>query len=119
MQAPAILKWAVPGICALMLTAPAAADSWKDESNGRGDRERMYEFHERGDRHGRKHRHDDDRRRRDRDWYHGHVHIPPGHLPPPGSCRIWYPDRPPGHQPPPGNCRELSWHVPPGAILVR
>jgi hypothetical protein len=24
------------------------------------------------------------------------VHIPPGHLPPPGQCRIWYPDRPPG-----------------------
>jgi len=21
------------------------------------------------------------------------VHIPPGHLPPPGQCRIWYPDR--------------------------
>lgn len=45
--------------------------------------------------------------------------IPPGHLPPPGECRIWYPDRPPGHQPPPGSCGELRFRVPPGAFLVR
>jgi hypothetical protein len=47
------------------------------------------------------------------------VKVPPGHLPPPGECRIWYPDRPPGHQPPPGNCRELERRVPPGAWLIR
>ena len=47
------------------------------------------------------------------------VKIPPGHLPPPGACRIWYPDRPPGHQPPPGDCYALRYQVPPGAILVR
>ncbi|MGH6894186.1 MAG: hypothetical protein ACREEP_18220 [Dongiaceae bacterium] len=46
------------------------------------------------------------------------VKIPPGHLPPPGQCRIWYPDRPPGHQPPPGPCGVLQYQVPPGAILV-
>ncbi|TFH87297.1 hypothetical protein EQG41_07795 [Billgrantia azerbaijanica] len=45
--------------------------------------------------------------------------IPPGHLPPPGECRIWYPDRPPGHQPPPGACRDLQYRVPPGARLIR
>jgi len=45
--------------------------------------------------------------------------IPKGHLPPPGECRIWYPDRPPGQQPPPGNCRELRHHVPPGAYLIK
>jgi hypothetical protein len=47
------------------------------------------------------------------------VHVPPGHLPPPGMCRIWFPDRPPGHQPPPGPCRKLQYRVPPGAILVQ
>jgi hypothetical protein len=44
--------------------------------------------------------------------------IPPGHLPPPGECRIWYPDLPPGHQPPPGDCLDLQWQVPPGAWLI-
>ena len=29
---------------------------------------------------------------------HGYTRIPNGHLPPPGECRIWYPDRPAGHQ---------------------
>ena len=31
--------------------------------------------------------------------------IPPGHLPPPGKCRVWYDGRPPGQQPPPTTCR--------------
>jgi hypothetical protein len=44
--------------------------------------------------------------------------IPEGHRPPPGSCRVWYPDRPPGHQPPPGPCNRLRHRVPPGAFLV-
>ncbi|MGH2436332.1 MAG: hypothetical protein ACRDFA_05000 [bacterium] len=34
--------------------------------------------------------------------------IPPGHLPPPGACRVWYDNRPPGHQPPPTSCREAE-----------
>jgi hypothetical protein len=33
--------------------------------------------------------------------YHAQPRIPPGHLPPPGEGRLWFPDRPPGHQPPP------------------
>jgi hypothetical protein len=47
---------------------------------------------------------------------HGYTHldIPPGHYPPLGECRIWFPDRPPGHQPPPGDCS----HVPPGAWVI-
>ena len=45
--------------------------------------------------------------------------IPPGQMPLPGQCRIWYPEEPPGKQPPPGDCRELRKHVPPGAWLIR
>lgn len=45
--------------------------------------------------------------------------IPPGHMPPPGKCRIWYPNTPPGQQPPPGDCHRLARHVPPGAWLIQ
>jgi hypothetical protein len=45
--------------------------------------------------------------------------IPKGHMPPPGSCRIWHSSRPPGHQPPPGPCDQLQYQVPPGAYLIR
>ena len=45
--------------------------------------------------------------------------IPPGHFPPLGACRIWYPDVPPGQQPPPGDCAVLRGEVPVGAVLVR
>ena len=44
------------------------------------------------------------------------VRVPPGHLPPAGSCRVWFPGRPPGHQPAPTSC---DVEVPPGAVLVR
>ncbi|MDR7285028.1 selenocysteine-specific translation elongation factor [Pseudomonas corrugata] len=47
------------------------------------------------------------------------VEIPRGHWPPPGKCRIWFPDRPPGHQPAPGKCKKLRDRVPSGAFLVR
>jgi hypothetical protein len=30
--------------------------------------------------------------------------VPPGHLPPPGQCRVWYDGEPPGHQPLPMDC---------------
>jgi hypothetical protein len=49
---------------------------------------------------------------------HASLHIPPGHLPPPGECRIWIPGRPPGHQPKAGRCDRLEGHVPPGALLL-
>ena len=44
--------------------------------------------------------------------------IPPGHYPPPGTCRVWFPDRPPGRQSPPGDCGVLERQVPAGAYLV-
>ena len=47
-----------------------------------------------------------------------HLGIPPGHLPPAGQCRVWFPGRPPGHQPAPGACSELAELAPPGAWLV-
>ncbi|WP_150645063.1 tetratricopeptide repeat protein [Pseudomonas fluorescens] len=46
------------------------------------------------------------------------MEIPRGHWPPPGKCRIWFPDRPPGHQPAPGSCKKLKHRVPFGAYLV-
>jgi hypothetical protein len=45
--------------------------------------------------------------------------IPPGHLPPPGQCRVWYAGVPPGRQPPPGSCRRLANELPAGAWLIQ
>ena len=39
------------------------------------------------------------------------IGVPGGHMPPPGQCRAWYPDRPPGHQPPPTDCRSAAWQA--------
>ena len=53
---------------------------------------------------------------KDKDY--GEFRVPPGHVPPHGACRIWFPGRPPGHQPAPGSCRVLSRQVPRGAYLI-
>lgn len=61
-------------LVAVLLAAPASA-----QDRGRNsDRER-----------------DDDRRSQN---------VPPGHLPPPGKCRVWFDSRPPGQQPAPTSC---------------
>jgi hypothetical protein len=45
------------------------------------------------------------------------VHVPPGHYPPPGYCRVWHPGRPPGHQPKPFPCQHPV-AVPAGAFIL-
>ena len=47
--------------------------------------------------------------------------IPPGHLPPPGQCRVWMPGEPPGQQKkkyPVGRCSTLRSSMPANAWLV-
>jgi hypothetical protein len=104
-------------LAALFLVAAmagtAAADEGKDEARGKERKEKQE-----------KHRPE----ARDRGhggydtYFHEHGHttlgIPEGHLPPPGKCRLWYPDRPPGHQPPPESCGRLRYHAPAGAWLI-
>jgi hypothetical protein len=45
--------------------------------------------------------------------------VPKGHYPPPGKCKIWYPNRPPGHQPPATSCNNLyRVRLEPGAFIL-
>lgn len=44
--------------------------------------------------------------------------IPPGHLPPPGKCRIWIPGNPPGHQPKARRCAGIEADAPAGSWIV-
>ncbi len=44
--------------------------------------------------------------------------IPPGHYPPPGKCRVWYPGQPPGHQPPATSCHTARGDRPAGAWVL-
>ena len=102
-----------------LANAPSAlhADPNKDES-GKGDKykEAEKDAKDRDDLAGRDWDSYDqwvrDRSRRDRsspyfrDRY-SRLDIPYGHYPPPGECRLWYPDLPPGQQPAPGDCRSL------------
>lgn len=91
------------------------ADEGKNESGkGRGnDREKAYS--ERWPKKEKKHRSGEG----SGSYFHEHgytrLDIPPGHYPPRGECRLWYPERPAGRQPPPGKCGQ----APPGAWLIR
>ena len=97
--------------CLLAFNAGAFADEGKDES-GKG-KQRYEERSERGERFG-----SSDRANRDgNSHFHrqGKTRIPNGHLPPPGECRVWYPNRPAGQQPPPFKCGQSPGRVEPGA----
>jgi len=56
--------------------------------------------------------------------FHGYaasrtIRVPPGHMPPPGYCRVWYPGVPPGHQPPPEPCgRAFRGYAYDGAVII-
>lgn len=96
------------------LSGLAYADEGKDESgNGRYQRSEAKDK-DRGQWAGKK-----DPRGVDYFHRHGHTRIPDGHLPPPGECRIWYPDRPAGHQPPPFKCDQVPASVKPGGWYMK
>jgi hypothetical protein len=44
--------------------------------------------------------------------------IPPGHLPPPGLCRVWLSGTPPGHQPKARSCSLIERTAPAGSLIV-
>ncbi len=44
--------------------------------------------------------------------------VPPGHLPPPGLCRIWIDGVPPGRQPRPTDCASARRHRPANARVI-
>lgn len=49
---------------------------------------------------------------------HEGVKVPPDRLPPPGLCRVWFPERPPDRQPPAAPCDALRGNTPYGAVLL-
>lgn len=122
-----LLKWLA--VIALALSVGTVqADEWKDES-GKG---KSKGYHE--DKDWQKDREKEwkkEGKERQKEWKeyskkgegdsyfqrrgYSRLDIPQGHYPPPGECRIWFPDRPAGHQPPPRkNCSQ----VPPGAWVI-
>lgn len=46
------------------------------------------------------------------------LNIPPGHLPPPGKCRVWIPGKPPGQQGPPVSCEVALRDAAPGTWVL-
>ena len=48
----------------------------------------------------------------------GPSHVPPGHLPPAGMCRVWYDGLPPGRQPAPTSCAAAERRLPRNARVI-
>jgi hypothetical protein len=44
--------------------------------------------------------------------------VPPGHLPPPGQCRVWVPGKPPGHQAKARACAGIERSAPAGTWIL-
>ncbi|UCD25634.1 MAG: hypothetical protein JSW51_06895 [Gemmatimonadota bacterium] len=44
--------------------------------------------------------------------------IPPGHLPPPGQCKVWIPGDPPGHQAAARSCEGIDAVAPAGSWVL-
>lgn len=44
--------------------------------------------------------------------------VPPGHLPPPGRCRVWIPGRPPGRQASARSCDGIARAAPAGSWIL-
>jgi hypothetical protein len=110
MKVTNLLRLCVVLACCCAGTAWAAQE--KGESKKTNERARVVRYER------------DSEREKDHDSYferHGYtrLNIPKGHYPPPGECRIWYPDRPAGHQPPPVKCDRARSEVPPGAWVIR
>ncbi|MDX1811383.1 MAG: DUF4382 domain-containing protein, partial [Gammaproteobacteria bacterium] len=57
-------------------------------------------------------------------WHHyaspsqKNIHVPPGHYPPAGLCRLWETGTPPGHQAHPINCDDIPSPLPANTIVV-
>jgi len=47
------------------------------------------------------------------------AHIPPGHFPRPGACRIWLPGEAPGHQPGQRSCAGIEGVAPAGSWILQ
>jgi hypothetical protein len=108
----------VVAVAMMALGTGAFGDDKKDESGKGKERGEERQRHDEGKRgEDRKH---GEHKRQDGSYFHqrGYTRIPNGHLPPPGECRIWYPDRPAGHQPPPFKCGQGRRDVEPGGWLM-
>jgi hypothetical protein len=44
--------------------------------------------------------------------------VPPGQLPPPGLCRVWFPGRPPGRQSKAAPCADVEVGAPAGSWVL-